>query len=108
MTVKTEVLLQQQQVIKNAVAVLNGDLGEEARRCFLRLLKAQKRAEMRRVNRLELTIAKLPHGFQGRFLRKPANTPASSSHQPDAHQLVHQRASTQLIGTASAALPVAD
>jgi hypothetical protein len=108
MTLKTELLIQQQQVIKNAVAVLNGDLGEEARRCFLRFLNAQKRAEMRRVHRLKLIVAKLPHGFKGPLLAKRANTAASSIHQLDAHQLVHQRAATQVIGTRSAALPVAD
>ena len=104
MTLKTELLIQQQQVIKNAVAVLNGDLGEEARRCFLRFLHAQKRAEMRRVNRLKLMVAKLPHGFKGQLIRKPAN----GLHQPDAHQLVHRHAATQVIGTRRAALPVAD
>ena len=103
MTLKTEVLIQQQQVIKNAVAVLNGDLGEEARRCFLRFLNAQKRAEMRPVNRLKLIVAKVPDGFKGTLLK-----PARSIQQFDAHQLVHRRAATQVIATRSAALPVAD
>jgi hypothetical protein len=57
--VKKEILLQQQQVIKNAVAVLNGDLGEEARRGFLRFLKAQQRAEVRRAQRLKLIVGEL-------------------------------------------------
>ena len=73
---ESAVIVRQQEVIRNAVAVLNGDRGEDARRGFLEFLRAQKRAEMLRADRATHTLTKLRNSSQGSSLTSYANKAA--------------------------------
>jgi hypothetical protein len=108
MTLNTDLVTRHHQIIKNAVAVLNGDLGEEALRCFLRFLNAQKRAEVRRANRSTLILAKLRDGSNVHFSQRLRPRVDGSEPTINAHRLLKLCIGSEVFGSKRPALPVAD